>query len=283
MQTAPIRNVSDTALWIAAYRAIETDRPDAVFKDPLAKKLAGERGMQIVEAAPHPRAMAFAMVIRTSAIDRLVMRAIELGVDTVINLGAGLDTRPYRLPIPSHIHWFELDFESMIRYKEELLQGEQPRCDLKRIAVDLTNDVLRASTFKKLGDQTNSALVITEGVIAYLTNEQAGRLADDLTAVKSFHYWIMEYNQGKWRKNKGGRDVVKFLQDSAPLQFSSENPIHFFEQHGWKVKENIYILDEADRIGKKFPVFFPWNLLMKLKNMRELGNKTYGYVLFEKR
>src|SRR5689334_21522981 len=147
MQDAPIRNVSDTALWIAAYRAIETARPYAVFKDPFAKKLAGDRGMQIAAATPHTKAMGFAMVTRTTAIDKLVLHAIDLGVDTVINIGAGLDSRPYRLSLPPQLHWIELDFDDMIQYKEHSLRGADPNCDLKRYAVDLTNDEQRTTIF----------------------------------------------------------------------------------------------------------------------------------------
>jgi len=83
-----IHHVSDTAMWIAAYRAQESERPDAVFRDPLARKLAGDRGFRMVETTPNTSAMAFAMVARTTAIDSLVLRALEKGVDTVVNLGA---------------------------------------------------------------------------------------------------------------------------------------------------------------------------------------------------
>ena len=47
-----MRNISDTALWVAVYRAMETDRPDAIFRDPFARKLAGERGAEIVKSIP---------------------------------------------------------------------------------------------------------------------------------------------------------------------------------------------------------------------------------------
>ena len=47
-----IDSISDTARWAAVYRARETDRPDAVFRDPFAKRLAGERGEQIAAALP---------------------------------------------------------------------------------------------------------------------------------------------------------------------------------------------------------------------------------------
>jgi O-methyltransferase involved in polyketide biosynthesis len=39
-----VRNVSDTARWVAAYRAMESARPEALFKDPFAERLEGERG-----------------------------------------------------------------------------------------------------------------------------------------------------------------------------------------------------------------------------------------------
>ena len=41
---AAIEDVADTALWIAAYRARETARADALFRDPLAARLAGTKG-----------------------------------------------------------------------------------------------------------------------------------------------------------------------------------------------------------------------------------------------
>src|SRR5690349_11544278 len=116
MEKEIIGHVSDTALWIAAYRAQESERQDAVFKDHLARKLAGERGKSIVANMPYADRMAFAMIVRTSAIDRLVHMAIERGVDTVINLGTGLDTRPYRMKLPSDLQWVEVDFPHLITY-----------------------------------------------------------------------------------------------------------------------------------------------------------------------
>lgn len=51
-KTGPlVRDVSDTALWVAVYRARETERPDALFRDPYARRLAGARGEQIARAA----------------------------------------------------------------------------------------------------------------------------------------------------------------------------------------------------------------------------------------
>lgn len=273
--------VGDTALWVAAFRALESDRADAVFKDPFARQLAGERGFEMVRMTPHAKAMHFAMTIRTTAIDRLIQTAIARGIDTVINLGAGLDARPYRMALPDTLRWIEVDFPNTITYKTAVLANERPVCSLQRLTADLTNDDERRRLFAQLGEQTKKALVITEGVIGYLSNHQAGKLSKELFAIPGFYYWIQDYNQGKLRSHRRAKALRKMLVN-APLQFNVANPIAWFTSDGWKVHENIYILDEADRIGRTLPMMFPWNLLMFLfpKKFRELGNKTYGYVMY---
>jgi O-methyltransferase involved in polyketide biosynthesis len=52
------------------------------------------------------------------------------GVDTIVNLGAGLDTRPYRLELPYRLKWFEIDFPQMIEYKNGQVADQNPRCQL---------------------------------------------------------------------------------------------------------------------------------------------------------
>jgi methyltransferase (TIGR00027 family) len=281
MADQEIHHISDTAMWIAAYRAQETERADAVFKDPFARKLAGPRGFKILETTPRTERMAFAMVARTSAIDRLINIAVQKKIDTVINLGAGLDTRPYRMNIPSTLRWIEVDFANTIRYKSELLQNEIPRCNLIRMASDLSNEGERKILFESLGKETKKAVVITEGVVAYLTDEQAKKLSRDLYDAPSFLYWILDYSQGKFRHNKYRKQLDKRMVN-APLQFTEAQPIEFFGRQGWKVEENIFMLDEADRIGRKLPMKFPESLPMLLfpRKIREVANKTYGYVMF---
>jgi methyltransferase (TIGR00027 family) len=275
-------HISDTARWIAAYRALETKRKDAVFKDSLASRLAGKRGYEMVDSTPNTDVMAFAMIVRTAALDRHVYFALGQGVDTVINLGAGLDTRPYRLDLPSGLQWIEVDFPSLIQYKNEVLNGEKPVCNVQRIACDLANESERGKLFTILGQQTKKALIITEGVVGYLTNEQAASLSQSIHSIPTFSYWMMDYSQGKGRKNRYSKKLNKKLTHT-PLLFTEANPLAFFGRHGWVVENNTFILDEADRIHRKMPMKFPLTLLMALfpKQIRELGNKTYGYVILK--
>jgi methyltransferase (TIGR00027 family) len=279
-------HISETAHWIAALRAMETERANPVVRDPLAAKLAGEQGFEMARSMPHIQSMSFAMIVRTTAIDRLIESALQKNVDHVINLGAGLDTRPYRLKLPNTntLNWTEVDYPELISYKEEKLAAETPQCKLQRVGCDLSDTVQRRALFEQLSLKSTCALVITEGVIGYLRNEDAETLSKDIFTQNNFKYWIQDYSQGKMRRHKQANDLRKKMK-RVPIQFAVEWPLRFFSSHGWKIEEDIHILDEADRIGKKLPFLGLGLKLASLlfpKRLRKLGNDTYGYVLFSK-
>jgi Leucine carboxyl methyltransferase len=110
MADTQIEHVSDTAFWVAHYRALETKRSDALFRDPLAERLSGDRGEKIAGTMPGRFLTAWAVVVRTCIIDDYIRTAVEGGVDTILNLGCGLDTRPYRMDLPKSLLWVEADY-----------------------------------------------------------------------------------------------------------------------------------------------------------------------------
>src|ERR1700722_13811026 len=104
--TGHISHVSDIARWTAQHRATESARPDALLRDPLAELLAGEHGRAISTRAPRISRNGWWLVARTKVIDDAIAQAIADGCDRVLNLAAGLDTRPYRLNLPSAFQLF---------------------------------------------------------------------------------------------------------------------------------------------------------------------------------
>src|SRR6478672_4687454 len=175
----PISHVSDTAFLISHYRAAESARPDALFHDPFAEKLSGEKG-RVIGQAMNREMTAWSVAIRTVLIDDLIRESIAAGTDTVLNLGAGLDARPYRLDVPKDLLWIEADYPTVIEYKESVLIGEVPHCKLEYVSVDLSDDIRRREFLSGLRERGTNLLVLTEGVVPYLDNEQVGTLADDL-------------------------------------------------------------------------------------------------------
>src|SRR5579875_2745387 len=114
-----ITHVSDTARWTALHRATESARPDALFNDFLAARLAGEQGPAIVAKAPRSTRNGWWLVARTKIIDDAILKAIAGGCDRVLNLAAGLDTRPYRLDLPADFPWIEADLPKLLAEKTQ--------------------------------------------------------------------------------------------------------------------------------------------------------------------
>ena len=113
-----IRNVSDTAIWAALYRARETEREDALFRDRFARRLAGARGDAIAAQMKGHDRHAWAWVMRTVLFDRFIAEEIAQGADMVVNLAAGLDARPYRMPLDPSFPWIEVDLPGILDDKE---------------------------------------------------------------------------------------------------------------------------------------------------------------------
>ena len=143
---------------VAGFRAAETERPEPLFRDPLAAKLAGEHGRKILATVPKNFVGAWSVIIRTVIIDDYIRQAITDGVDTILNLGAGFDTRPYRMDLPKALHWIEVDYPHVIELKETRLADDEPRCRLDRVKLDLTDRVARQKLFAEISARAGKIL-----------------------------------------------------------------------------------------------------------------------------
>ena len=254
MTTPPIRHVADTALWVATYRANESKRPDALFHDPLAERLVEGRGRRI-GAQMRTSRVEWLVVIRTRIIDSLVERAIADGCDAVLNLGAGLDTRPYRMAVPASLLWIEVDFPEVIAFKEGRLASETPRCRLERVALDLAHVEARRALVRDIGTRARKVLVLTEGVLAYLTNREVAGLADDLYAEPHLAHWVLESRSTRflWLARMLRLRSRKRMA-CAPLKFMPRDWTAFFRARGWTVAEMRHVGLEGLRLGRRLPL-----------------------------
>jgi methyltransferase (TIGR00027 family) len=231
---SPIHNISDTARWAAFYRASESERPDAVFHDRLARRLAGERGEKIAATMPFFERHAWTWVTRTYLFDQFIAEQVAAGCDMVINLAAGLDARPYRMALPPTLRWVEVDLPDLLAYKDEVLAGEKPVCELERVRLDLGNVDARRELFDRLGQTARKALIVTEGLVIYFSPEEVGSLAQDLARPPSFERWTIDVASpgllAMLQKNLGG----PLGQGGASLKFGPEEGPEFFARFGWK-------------------------------------------------
>jgi methyltransferase (TIGR00027 family) len=276
-----IQHISDTALWVAVYRAWETERPDALFRDPLARRLAGARGEQIAERMGFSGKNAWPFVARTWAFDDFISQQIRHGADTVVNLAAGLDTRPYRMNLPPSLKWIEVDLPAMIDYKEEILAAEKPVCKLERRRLNLADVSARREFFEQVGRKAGKALIVTEGLIVYLSPAEVDALARDLANIPTFCSWAIDLaSPGLLRRLK--QTLGPHLRQSgAEFQFAPREGPDYFERHGWKTIKLYSMLHTAARL-RRLP--FPMRLLAFFpeSNGRQGSRPWGGACLYEK-
>ncbi len=249
-----IRDISDTARWVATYRARETERPDALFRDPYARRLAGERGEQIAARMPSVSGTDWPFVMRTHLFDRFIAAEVQRGADMVLNLAAGLDARPYRMALPRSLRWVEVDLPELLAYKTEVLAPERPGCELERVPLDLSNVTERGALFDRLASRAGRALVLTEGLLIYLDEDQVGGLAGDLAARGGFERWVVDIASPGLLEMLAKRMGDMVSQAGAPYKFAPAEGPAFFERHGWKPIEVRSLFEEASRL-KRLPWF----------------------------
>jgi methyltransferase (TIGR00027 family) len=277
-----IQNISDTARWVAVFRAEESERPDAVFRDRFARRLAGEKGEQIANAIEFSRQNSWSFVARTYLFDEYIKQHVEQGYDAIINLAAGLDARPYRMDLPSSLKWIEVDLPGIILEKEKILADEKPNCELKRIPLDLSDQKDRLELFKKLNKEIDKALIVSEGLMIYLTTEEAATLALDLSAQKNFRRWLFDMVSPGLLLLAKERMGPALEGSYAEFQFAPAEGEAFFLKYGWKNLESKSKLKTAailNRLNEEMMKFaaipepegpkgqFPWTGACLFENM----------------
>ena len=242
-----IRDVSDTARWMAVYRAQETERPDAAFRDPYARALAGARGEAIARAMTTAAEHAWSFTARTYLFDRYVTRLVKHGVDLIVNLAAGLDTRPYRMALPPSLRWVEVDLPDILDYKESVLGDAKPACGLERVRLDLSNADARLGLFERLGRDSKLAAILTEGLLIYLMPHDVSALAADLAQQPPFRHWVVDLVSPSLLDMMRSQTMQA---PTAPYLFAPAEGPRFFTRYGWPPAEVRTLLKAASKIGR---------------------------------
>ena len=281
----PIEHISDTARWVAVYRAMESERKDAIFRDPFAAKLAGARGEEIVEGMKRGRAMAWAMIVRTAVFDEIILEKVKGGgVDIVLNLAAGLDARPWRLSLPSTLRWIDVDLPDILQYKTERLSDAKPACRYEAIPADLTDARQRQALFAQIGSQTQRALIVTEGLLIYLMPEQVSALATDLHEPPAFRWWLMDIASPRLLEIMKKYWGPSMQMANAPFQFAPAEGTLFFRPFGWEEAEFYSAVIEAQRLHREMRGMWLMRLLMRFYSeaRRIEARRMSGYALLER-
>jgi O-methyltransferase involved in polyketide biosynthesis len=172
----------------------------------------------------------------------------------------------------------------MTEYKATAMRGEPPRCRYEAIAADLANPAERDEVLRRVAGVARTALVVTEGLLIYLEDEQVASLATSLHAQPSIRWWItdlatpmlLQIMQRMWGKSvEAGR---------APFRFAPADSAAFFAALGWRESEFRSGMDEARRLKREMKLMWLWRMLSYLNRpaRRQAMRKMSGYALFER-
>ncbi|MFE2990622.1 class I SAM-dependent methyltransferase [Streptomyces sp. NPDC059262] len=251
--------VWETAVRVARVRARETAREDALFRDPLALAFATAGGLGPDSPLPERGnederrrrlGVASSIIIRTKFLDDLLDRATEAGIRQVVLLGAGMDSRAFRMGWPAGTRLFEVDTAEPLGFKASVLrqEGAVPGCERITVPVDLREDwpgALAAAGH----DPALPTVWIAEGLLIYLPQDAVELLLDQVSALSA--------TGSRMGLTLGSRGVLaRFASDAAPGSPASlwvsempEDPVSWLSDHGWDA-ETFTLRERAAAYGR---------------------------------
>lgn len=268
-------SVGSTALFVAAARALEAQKPKPLATDPYAElfcRAVGGEWADVVDGVDHS-GPAYARLrsdfgdhfvsfqgARTKYFDGYFAAAADAGIRQIVILAAGLDSRAYRLPWPDGTVVYELDQPQVLAFKREVLNrhGDAPRAERREVAVDLRDDwpaTLKGSGF----DPDQPSAWIAEGLLIYLPADAQEQLFSGIDALSAPGSRVAveegrpmpqaAFEAKKQEERAVGADGTFFTlvynEQHAPAD-------DWFDAHGWKATANP-LSDYLRELGRPIP------------------------------
>lgn len=276
-------SVGATALGVAAARAVETARDDALIRDEFAYLLVSSAGPQWAQMASsdpawladdeefrqlHDMSRDY-QAVRTHYFDEYFHAAMRAGIRQMVILAAGLDSRAYRLDWPAGTTVFEIDQPKVLEYKTSTLDahGADPRAHRIPVAVDLRDDWPAALTDAGF-DSAEPTAWLAEGLLPYLPPDAQDRLFELVTthsapgsqiAVEAFSMDLSAQNDQdrivRRERTARMRELSGIDIDVDTLTYADgdrADAAGWLSDHGWRV-DAVPSEDEMTRLGRQAP------------------------------
>jgi methyltransferase (TIGR00027 family) len=236
-----MKPISKTAFYCCGVRMRDAEREQPVCGDTYAKVFMNEQGLEILEGFKDESRPNSSNVARHRIIDDLLRQELLANPNlTVVIIGAGFDTRAFRLKGGT---WIELDEPQVITYKEERLPASTSENELQRIPIDFATDSLE----QKLDSSSNRnpVTVVIEGVLMYLEEETIDTLLQTLRRLFPQHKLICDLMTTDFFEKNASTIHEKLTGMGATFKFTIANPEELFVRNGYRQLEKIPIIEKA--------------------------------------
>ena len=212
-----------------------------VCGDIYAKAFMNEDGLQVLAAFKDETSPNATNVVRHRLIDDLLRHKLlaDSGL-CVVTIGAGFDSRPYRLKGGT---WVELDELQVIAYKNERLPVGVCENALHRIPMDFATDSLEEKLASFSGQ--SPVVVVIEGVFVYLDEEEIRQLLGKLRILFPRHQLICDLVRRDFFEKYSKTLHEKINGIGTSFKFTAENPENMFLRNGYRSTERVSIIESA--------------------------------------
>jgi len=254
-------DVAATALFVAAVRARESERTNPLFRDELSALLSGPEGLAwLAESERDPasnyRRESFPYLeVRTRYFDDWASGAVrEYGANQLVVLGAGMDTRAFRLSWPDDLRFWEVDTPELFSLKETRLQSAGVRLSCERITIpaDLTSRSWVRSLLETGFERNRPTVWLAEGLFQYLAAADIDQILESASSVSSIgSRFLAEIISEDHLRNNSNRPAMKRRSArGTPWMFGTNDPETLFRRHGWTVDQKVGALEAAIALGR---------------------------------
>jgi methyltransferase (TIGR00027 family) len=263
MASVAIQPLPLTAFYCCALRAADAASATPVCGDSLAGRFIDADTLLRLGPALKIPGPAASNVARHRIIDDIVRSSLAANRNRrIIVLGAGLDTRPFRL---EGGQWWELDDAALLAFKEERLPARTAPNALTRIPVDFTQAELSDSLTPLAGD--DEALVVLEGVSMYLPTATLEKTAATVRAVLPRASIVCDLMSPAFRERFSGALRRELGQLGAHFAPNPTHPRLALEAAGYRQTNVVSIVGRARDAGTlRIPRWLLNTLLRELRD-----------------
>lgn len=264
-----MKPISNTAFYCCGVRMEDAEQSEPVCGDIYAKNFMSEEGLQIFAAFKEDVHANASNVARARIIDDILRKELlSDGSATVVLIGAGFDSRAFRLNGGT---WVEVDEPQIIAYKNERLPAQGSTNELHRISIDFANESLEEKLAPFAG--RSPAIVVVEGVLMYLDEEDITRMLQTLRRIFPSHKLICDLMNRKFFEKYSAEMHKKITGLGAPFRFTVDDPEKLILASGYDRLGKISIVEAAVGFGSlNIPAFLLKTIFHTLAG---------GYAIFE--
>jgi methyltransferase (TIGR00027 family) len=222
----------------------DAGQPQSICGDGYAKVFMNEYGISIYDRFKDETNCNASMLVRHRIIDDILHQQLLSNPNLhVITIGAGLDSRPYRLQGGK---WFELDEPAVVAYKNERLPQSKCINQLERIPINFCAELIEDKLASIASEEP--AMIVMEGVCIYLSKDETRKAITPLHRLFPNHHLVCDL-VNREMVEKYGRSLHEKIEGIGTQFKPVDYPDKVFSANGYRITDRVSVIERSTDFG----------------------------------